>query len=594
MRLSARRILAYLSDAVLLCAAFLLAHLYRTFFGDVHWGVDESLLTMGVTISCQLLCLRITGCRRIPWRYVIPTDVLRLWVALALAALPPIVWRYTHPEAWDPLPFSYAIIVLDTLIAQLLLTSARLFMRAITDGYPNLLKPRPRDTARTLLIGAATTDSPLIRTAELTILGILERDPALQGTRICGYDVLGTPESTLALVKQLGITHLLLHPSALDPTELRRLILDLRATDCHIQILPTLTERPTLRPPDITDLLRRPEVELPTHSLAPYYRDQTIWITGAGGSIGSELTRQLATLQPKRLLLLEQSEYALYELNRTIERLYPQVELCPILGDCGDESLVAPLLKRYPPKAIFHAAASKHVPLLEQNSRTALSNNTLATDTLARLARQAHVDTFLFVSTDKAIEPVSIMGISKRLAEVLLGDHQADSGTKFATVRFGNVLGSSGSVIPLFREQIARGGPVTITHPGMMRYFMTVREAAALILQTATLAQGGQTYLLDMGKPINITELAEEMIRLSGHQPHSEIPIIYTHPRPGERLVETLGIEQAQPTTLPKIYLAPTPTAPHAVAQKIRTLLPELIAQNPSPDTLRTTLAPYL
>lgn len=334
-----------------------------------------------------------------------------------------------------------------------------------------------------------------------------------------------------------------------------------------------------LRPIEVADLLGRDESEVGTPAVREGFRGKSVLITGAGGSIGGELARQVLAAHPARLILIDISEAALYLIHDELSA-HPGAEaMAPVVGDCGDRSGMRALLARERPDFLLHAAAYKHVPMMELNPGEALRNNALATRILAEEAQAAGVGTFVLVSTDKAIRPISAMGVSKRLAEIFMRDlARREEGTRFCAVRFGNVLGSSGSVVPRFRAQIAKGGPVTVTDPRMKRYFMTVSEASGLVLQAATFAKGGEIFVLDMGKPMTILALAETMIRLAGLRPGKDIPITFTGIRPGEKLSEELGVStaHAERTGHARIFVGRIPQLPHAEAtallERCRTL----------------------
>ncbi len=332
-------------------------------------------------------------------------------------------------------------------------------------------------------------------------------------------------------------------------------------------------QRLQLRPIEVADLLGRDEKEVGVARVLESLHDKVVMITGAGGSIGSELARQVAQAAPKRLILLDMSEAALYVIHSQLSEMAAQVALVPIVANCGDRKRLREVLARERPDFLFHAAAYKHVPMMEYNPVEALRNNTLATRALAEEALAAQVGTFVLVSTDKAIRPISAMGISKRLAEICVCDLAGRGVTRFCAVRFGNVLGSSGSVVLKFREQIAKGGPVTVTDERMTRYFMTIAEASGLVLQAATFARGGEIFVLDMGQPMTIVKLAETMIRLSGLRPHKDIPIVYSGIRPGEKLEEELGIAatHATRTEHARIYVGHIAQLPQADVEKLLT-----------------------
>lgn len=350
-----------------------------------------------------------------------------------------------------------------------------------------------------------------------------------------------------------------------------------------------------LRPIEVADLLGRGESEVNTPTVREGFAGKTVIITGAGGSIGSELSRQVWAAHPKRLILVELSEAALYQIHT---QLFDQggdtSALLPIVADCGDRALMRELLTRERPDFLLHAAAYKHVPMMERNPVEALRNNALATRTLAEEAKAIGVGTFVLISTDKAIHPVSSLGVSKRLAEIFMRDLTEDGKTRFCAVRFGNVLGSSGSVVPRFRQQIAKGGPVTVTDPRMERYFMTPSEAVGLILQAATFAKGGEIFVLDMGKPMTILSLAETMIRLSGLRPGKDIPIVFTGVRPGEKLTEELGVDatRAERTDHERIFVGHIPQLPHPAVEALLARCDTLSQSGLrlTPEDLRTLL----
>lgn len=327
-----------------------------------------------------------------------------------------------------------------------------------------------------------------------------------------------------------------------------------------------------LRPIEVSDLLGRDESEVGTLAVREGFRDKKVFITGAGGSIGGELARQVLGAHPARLVLFDISEAALYQIYDELSSLPGADVIVPVVGDCGDRARIRALLAREQPDILLHAAAYKHVPMMELNPGEALRNNALATRTLAEEAQAASVGTFVLISTDKAIRPVSAMGVSKRLAEIFMRDlARQEGGTRFCAVRFGNVLGSSGSVVPRFRAQIAKGGPVTVTDPRMERYFMTIAEASGLVLQAATFAKGGEIFVLDMGKPMTILALAETMIRLAGLRPRKDIPIVFTGIRPGEKLSEELGISaaHAERTDHARIFVGRIPQLPYAKVEAL-------------------------
>ncbi|MDQ2746984.1 MAG: polysaccharide biosynthesis protein, partial [Acidobacteriota bacterium] len=312
-----------------------------------------------------------------------------------------------------------------------------------------------------------------------------------------------------------------------------------------------------IRDVQIEDLLGREAIQLDDENLHGFLTGKVIMVTGAGGSIGSELIRQIASFNPKMLLLVERAEFAMFQIERELAKDFPQTNFTPLIADIGDEPRMREIFAEYQPAVVFHAAAHKHVPLMEANPGEAIKNNVLATKTIGELAGKFKVGDFVLISTDKAVNPTSVMGASKRVAEIVLQDLNRIYPTKYVAVRFGNVLGSAGSVVPIFREQILKGEAITVTDPEMTRYFMTIPEASALVLQAGALGKGGEIFILDMGKPVKILALAEDMIRLSGLQPYEDIDIVFTGVRKGEKLFEELEItgESLLKTAHPKIFI---------------------------------------
>lgn len=308
---------------------------------------------------------------------------------------------------------------------------------------------------------------------------------------------------------------------------------------------------------ELEDLLGRAHVQLDTEEVRRYVNGKAILITGAGGSIGSEIARQIISLAPRCVMLVERAESALFRIDRELRETHPDADIRAVLADICDEDRMSAILRRHAPQVLIHAAAHKHVPLMEANPIEAVRNNALGTRTLARLAGEHKVESFVLISTDKAVRPTSVLGASKRIAELIIQSANESYDSRFVGVRFGNVIGSAGSVLPIVREQITRGKPVTITHPEMMRYLMTIREATHLVLQAGAIGNGGEIFVLDMGKPVRVLDLVEDLIRLYGFTPHDQIKIIYTGIRPGEKLVEELDTaeEQITRTHHPKILI---------------------------------------
>ncbi|MBK9394604.1 MAG: polysaccharide biosynthesis protein [Uliginosibacterium sp.] len=421
-----------------------------------------------------------------------------------------------------------------------------------------------------LVIGAGRAALMLLRelerSADWRVVGLLDDDPGKRGRELGGVRVIGGTAAVIEIAQEMKVRHVILAiPSA--SSSIRRKVADLVAGHgLALLTVPRLEDIMsgrvavnTIRPVAIEDLLGRETVSIDSAHIATELAGKVVLVTGAGGSIGAELCRQLATFGPAKLLLFEQSEYALYAIEEWFRQHCPECCIQTLAGDVKDESRVEEVFARYKPQLVFHAAAYKHVPLMEVgNCWEAVRNNVFGTMSVARAAQAHGAARFVLISTDKAVNPTNVMGASKRLAEMLCLALQAREGTtRFEVVRFGNVLGSTGSVIPKFQAQIARGGPVTVTHPEITRYFMSIPEAALLVLQAATMGEGGEIFVLDMGEPVKIVDLARNMIRLSGFSEH-EIRIEFSGLRPGEKLYEELlaDAEQTRATPHPKLRVA--------------------------------------
>ncbi len=380
---------------------------------------------------------------------------------------------------------------------------------------------------------------------------VIDDDPSKQGKFLRGVKIVGGREDIPRYVKQLGIHQIIIAIPSAGAAHLKPILTICQETGCELRILPGIYQLVNnevsvskLRPVSIEDLLGREEVRVELDDILGYVAGKTILVTGGGGSIGSELCRQLANHGPSRLIIFDIYENNAYDIQQELKRSYPDLDLVVLIGSVRDTKRVNKVMETYRPQIIYHAAAHKHVPLMEDSPNEAVKNNVLGTWKLAKAADRYQVEKFVMISTDKAVNPTNIMGASKRICEMIVQTFAKHSATQFVAVRFGNVLGSNGSVIPLFRRQIAEGGPVTVTHPDIIRYFMTIPEAVALVLQAGAYAQGGEIFVLDMGEPVKILELAKNMISLSGYVPGRDIEIVFTGLRPGEKLYEELLMKE--------------------------------------------------
>jgi len=410
---------------------------------------------------------------------------------------------------------------------------------------------------RALVVGAGSAGEMLVRDLQSHVdsgyvpVIFADDDPAKIRREIRGLRVAGRVEQLPELIDQWDIEIILLAiPSASD-AQMRRLVEICEGCQVPFQTLPSVKEllsgavnQSSLREVSIIDILGRDPVKLDWQVIKHSLQAKTILVTGGGGSIGSELCKQLARVQPRQLIIFDQCEFNLYKIDAELSRWYPQLNRLAVLGDVADPLAVENVIQQQHPEIVFHAAAYKHVPLLESQVREAVHNNLIGTKIVAEAAIRGGAERFVLISTDKAVNPTNVMGATKRAAEILCQNLDRTSATRFTTVRFGNVLDSAGSVVPLFREQIKAGGPVTVTHPDITRYFMTIPEACQLIMQAEAVGQGGEVFVLDMGEPVKIAYLAEQMIRLSGKVPGQDIAIEYVGLRPGEKLYEELFHEQ--------------------------------------------------
>ena len=395
-------------------------------------------------------------------------------------------------------------------------------------------------------------------------VGFLDDDRSKMGTVLFGIPVLGNTERLAELCERYQAEQVLVTLAHARGGDVRRIVGLCDAAGLPVKIIPGLHEivegqvnLSMIRDVAIEDLLRRDPVKLDTRNIAEFIQDKIVLITGAGGSIGSELCRQVTRFAPTKLVLVERFENALFEIHRELERLSPATDVHPLVGDVCDASRMTQIFEKIRPEVVFHAAAHKHVPMMEINPGEAIKNNVLGTKQIADLAHSHNAESFILISTDKAVNPTNVMGASKRVAELYVQAMASRSSTKFVAVRFGNVLGSNGSVIPVFQEQIRNGGPVTVTHPEMQRYFMTIPEASQLVMEASAIGSGGEVFILDMGQPVRIVDLARDLIRLSGLEPYRDIAIEYTGVRPGEKLFEELATdeERADKTRHEKIFV---------------------------------------
>ncbi len=603
-----RREVQYILDLAILVAAFALAYLLRFDFQIPPGQIASALVQAPMVVLFEFGAIVLLGIYQFVWRYIGMAEIQAFLRAGFYSALPLVLLRLGLPSAFDQWRVPLSIIFINGVIAFGGLLGIRVLRRGLYERYERsrrLRRGHERRPKPVLLVGAGRSGLLAVREirgrgdTDIEPVGFVDDDATKLGTVIHGLKVLGTTADLPQLARKLAVEQAVITLDEADASTIRRLVqacdrggLRARIIPGYSEILQGQVSITRFRDVQIEDLLGRDTVRLDEEEVRRFLTGRGVLLTGAGGSIGSELARQIARFTPHRLLLAERAEGALFEIDRELRELWPGLAVEPLIADVGDERRMAAIFERWRPQVVIHAAAHKHVPLMESNAAEAVKNNVLATATIGRLAGDAGVDAFVLVSSDKAVRPVSMMGATKRCAELVVQDLDARyPAARFLAVRFGNVMGSAGSVVPIFRRQIARGGPVTVTHPDATRFFMTVGEATQLVLEAGAIGEGGAIMILDMGEPVRIVDLARDMIRLSGYKPYEEIPIQFTGLRPGEKLAEELGTsgEDIRVTRHPKIFagrLAAMP--PETVAVWLERL--ETLCRQGRDEEIRTAL----
>jgi len=566
-------------DLSLLLAAFVAAYLLRFDFYIPEDEVRNFLIQLPLVVLMQFVALTIAGARGSIWRY---TDLAHLKSFLYAAFGSFIVvaaLRLALPRVHQPWRVPLSVNFIDVLLAfggtfamrvirraEYEYTKKRLQLKEHMNGNGIGTRKRP-----VLLIGAGRAGMLAAKEIEargdldLEIEGFVDDDGAKFGRSVVqNHKVLGNTQDLPELVRSLGIDHVVITIAHASRHQIHRIVKICEEIPVKVRIIPELyeiiegrVEISRIRDVQIEDLLGRDPVQLDLDSLNKELAGKTVMVTGAGGSIGAELARQVLRFSPAHLLLVERAEFALFDIDHELKAANPTESIVPLVADIGDESRMRSIFSSYHPHVVIHAAAHKHVALMELNPTEAVKNNVLNTRLVAELAGEFKADVFVLVSTDKAVRPASMMGASKRAAELVIQDLNSAYQTRYVAVRFGNVIGSAGSVIPIFQEQIRNGGPLTVTDGRMKRYFMTIPEAAQLVLQASALGRGGEVFILQMGEPVRIMDLAETLITLSGFKPHEDIKIVEIGMRPGEKLFEELKFETEEtvPTSHPKIFI---------------------------------------
>ncbi|MDD2401220.1 MAG: nucleoside-diphosphate sugar epimerase/dehydratase [Clostridia bacterium] len=565
---SVRVFLLVIIDVILVNFA-LYGSLLLRFDGIIPLQYMESYQELTVIFTPIFICSFLYfGLYNRLWKYASIGELLAVFYAVTVSSLINISLAYFVIRG-SGLPLPRTVLLLNWVLNIFFIGGSRLIWRLLRDRtlrFNNSGEGEP-----TLIVGAGDTGVMVVKelqrhyNGELCIVGFVDDDLNKQKAQILGISVLGTIKSIPELIIEMDIQEVILAIPSMEGAEIRKIVDLCQKTDVKIRILPgvydLVEENVTvnhIREVQVEDLLGRDPIKADLEAISGYLHGQVVLVTGAGGSIGSELCRQIMQFVPRQLLLLDVCENNVYDIEMELREADPAIEIIPLVKDVRDKEAIENVFDKYHPQVIFHAAAHKHVPLMEANPEEAIKNNVRGTYNVASIANQYSSKKFVLISTDKAVNPTSVMGASKRLAEMVIQYMDIASETNYVAVRFGNVLDSRGSVIPLFKKQIASGGPVTVTHPEMVRYFMTIPEAVELVIQAGSLAKGGEIFVLDMGEPVKILDLANSLIKLSGFKPGKDIEIAFTGIRPGEKLYEELltAAEGVNATSHTRIFVA--------------------------------------
>jgi len=561
-----RAFVLVLLDIFIVIAALFLALILRFDLHNIPANYISNFYTLGpIYALLTVAALYYYKLYNRVWEYASINEMIAIFRAILLSSL--VFVAMTIATALPELPRSVYVIAWGLVF--FFISGSRVYWRVLRDELIRFRTADP-DARRCLIIGAGDAGAIAAREIQqnsqlaLKLAGFIDDDPAKQNRILNGIPVLGTRGDIPRLVKQHKIDEIIIAMPSASGQTIREIAWIAKKTHARLRILPGIYDSTrglmaSLRDIQMEDLLSREAVKIDLSEIAGYLKDKTVMITGAGGSIGSEMCRQVVGFEPSRLIIIDNCENNLFDIQQELlNRNLVSTELCTVLLDVKNRSKLQAVFKKYRPQVVFHAAAYKHVPMMEVHPDEALQNNVFGTKNVAQMADEYGCETFIFISTDKAVNPSSVMGATKRIAELVIKDLNRSSKTRFASVRFGNVLGSRGSVVPTFIKQIEHGGPVTVTHPDMTRYFMTIPEAVSLVFQAGALAGGGEIFVLDMGEPVKITDLARDLITISGYQPDKEIMIEYTGVRPGEKLYEELFTDREgmQSTKHERIFIS--------------------------------------
>ena len=587
------RVLPFI-DAVAVCAAYYAAYLLRFEFAIPQVQMDNFIRTVPLVLAARLLVYWRMQLYSSLYRYASLPELVNIAKAVFYSQVIIIAGALFMQHG---LEFPRSVLVLDPVLATIFAALPR-FARRLKGELAPSVEVAVGPLKKMLVFGAGDLGESVVRNLKrmggYDVVGFLDDDKAKWGRRIHGVAILGGRASLQEVVAKHGVEEVLIAVNYSRGQILQDLMGMLSGgpnAKVALKAVPALSEHlkksasggKTIRNIEPSDLLNRKPVHINSEAVSGIIEGKTVLVTGAGGTIGAELCRQIAERKPRKLLLLENNNTSLFYIDRELSEMEPRPDFVPIAGDIQDEKLLENIFTTYKPQVVFHAAAHKHVPLMEANPQEAVKNNTLGTYFIARAAKQFGVERFLFISTDKAVRPSSIMGASKRMGEMVLRALSRDGNTKFMAVRFGNVLGSSGSVVKIFQDQIASGGPVTVTHKDITRFFMTVEEAVQLVLQACTIGNGGEIFVLNMGEPVKLYDLAKSLIMLHGLTPGKDIKIEFVGLRPGEKMYEELFCEKdvQRDTGHPDIFMAVPEEASAAIVQG---QIPELTKASQAAD----------
>jgi FlaA1/EpsC-like NDP-sugar epimerase len=554
-------------DSVIISLSIYLAYLLRFDFNIEPSFVSTLPYVMLSNIVLITFCFYVLKIYKRIWQYASVGDLISIFkgVFIGIGSFL-LAHHFIIHKIYPTVIVPRSIYLITAMIVVLVVGGSRFIWRILRDNY-NKIQPHHH---RALIVGAGDAGIMVVRELKHTYsefypVAFIDDNDQKKNLEVVGVPVVGNRYDIPLIVKHYNIQHIIIAIPSTSKSEVAAILDICKNTGCQIKIIPRVNDLINgkisvnmIRDVSVEDLLGRDSVKVDLDEIAGYLSGQVVLVTGAGGSIGSELCRQIAGFNPKQLVLLGHGENSIYEIELELRKKHPKLRIEAIIADIQHQKHIRSVFNQYRPQVIFHAAAHKHVPMMEKNPLEAVKNNILGTKNVAECAHEYKARRFVMVSTDKAVNPANVMGACKRVAEMIVQSLGHESETSFSAVRFGNVLGSRGSVIPIFKRQIEEGGPVTVTHPDMIRYFMTIPEAVQLVVQTGAFAVGGEVFILDMGKPVKIADLAHDLIRLSGLEPDKDIKVVYSGVRPGEKLFEEILTteEGASATKHDRIYVS--------------------------------------